>query len=363
MATIELGKVDYRRGDRRILDGVELRIDAGMTTAVVGPSGAGKSTLLRLIAGLERPTAGTVRVGGLLVDGSPPPRMAMVFEGDGLYEHLDVGSQLEFPSRMQHMPRPKIRSVAQRAARWMRISRLWQSFPSGLSGGERNMVAVARAVARDELDLLLLDEPLSRADRHARQQFRLDLRRLAQEAGLTVVLATNDQEEAMAVADRLVVLIDGSVAQVGPPLDIFDRPVSTAVASFIGPLPMNLFPATVVTEAGRRWLAVATDRVALDQQVQVADGEHLLVGLHAHELRPVTAGTPFGRSLTVTVAQVQDLGATVHIRFGLGVSPAGVFVTTENRPAAVRPGDRLELTWVPGRLRLFAADTGRAIPM
>lgn len=180
---------------------------------------------------------------------------------------------------------------------------------------------------------------------------------------MTTVVATNDQEEALASADLLVVLMDGTVVQAGEPLDIFDSPTTTQVASFIGPLPMNLFPATVVSEGGSDWLWVGSDRVRLDPGLQLGEGRSVIVGLRAHELIRAVPSTAFGKTLQVTVSQVHDLGSSTQIRFGLGPSPAGVFVMTENRPAAVRPGDRLELTWVPGRLRLFAADTGRAIPM
>lgn len=362
MAAIELSGVGVQRDGRDVLGGIDLRIESGTLAVVVGPSGSGKSTLLRLIAGLERPDSGSVIVDGRVVDGSPPPRLAMVFEEDGLYEHLDVGSQLEFPSRIQRLPAPRIRELARQAGKVMRVSRLWRQNPSSLSGGERDMVAVGRAVARDKLEVLLMDEPLSRADAHFRQRFRRDVRDMHTGSGLTTVIATNDQSEAMAMADLLVVLIDGSVVQAGDPLEIFDRPLSTQVASFIGSLPMNLFPATVVDEGGSRWLSVGSDRIRLDPAVRVGDGS-VILGLHAHELTHADAATPFGRTLRVTVSQVHDLGSTTQIRFGLGTASAGTFVMTENRPAAVRPGDRLELTWVPDRLRLFAADTGRAIPM
>lgn len=363
MAAIELSGVGFQRDGRGVLGGIDLRIDSGTLAVVVGPSGSGKSTLLRLIAGLERPDSGSVIVDGRVVDGSPPPRLAMVFEEDGLYEHLDVGSQLEFPSRIQRLPTYRVRQLARHAGRVMRLSRLWKQNPSALSGGERDMVAVGRAVARDKLEVLLMDEPLSRADAHVRQRLRRDVREMHARGELTTVIATNDQSEAMAMADLLVVLIDGSVAQAGDPLEIFDRPATTQVASFIGPLPMNLFPATVVDEGGSRWLSVGSDRILVESAVQVGEGRSVILGLHAHELTHADAGTPFGHTLRATVAQVHDLGSATQIRFGLGTASAGTFVMTENRPAAVRPGDRLELTWVPGRLRLFAADTGRAIPM
>ncbi|MDX1448064.1 MAG: ABC transporter ATP-binding protein [Acidimicrobiia bacterium] len=363
MAEIVLSGVSFTRSGQTVLADIDVVVPSGVLTAIVGPSGSGKSTMLRIIAGLESPTSGTVRVGGQPVEGSPAPGLAMVFEGDSLYDHLDVGGNLELPGRLRHERPPMVTETARRAAKQGRVLGLWRRKPASLSGGERGMVAFARSVARSGLRVLLLDEPLSRADAHARRQFRLDLRELHRETGLTTVVATNDQMEAMSLADQLIVLIGGRIAQVGSPREVFGDPASIEVASFVGRLPMNLFPAQVVEEGGRRWLAVGADRLDLQSAIGLDAGARVIVGIHPHELLRAEPGTPFGRVLRVTVSQIQDLGSTTEIRFGLGSAPAGTYVMTDNQPPVEAVGDRLELTWVPGRLRLFEAGSGRAIPM
>jgi ABC-type sugar transport system ATPase subunit len=356
--------VSKSKDGREVLSGIDLSIPAGALTAIVGPSGSGKTTLLRMICGLDRPDAGSVSVGGEDVGGRPPDGVAMVFQGDALYEHLDVGSNLKFPLQIRGAAAPHVEEKSRSTARRAGVSRLWGRQPRTLSGGERGMVAAARAISRDGLRILLLDEPLSGADRHVRQRFRRELRRLHDEEGVTTVLATNDQEEAMAVADVLAVVMDGRLAQVGSPRSVFESPETAAVASFVGVRSMNLFPALFELVDGRPVVSIGGDRIALDRAPRGIDiRTRVLVGLHAHELVVSPPGTPFGRTIHVSVSRVEDLGSSVNVLFGLGRSPAGTFVMTENHPAAVRPGDRLELTWAPGRMRLFRADTGRAIPM
>lgn len=366
MTEVRFRGVSKRFGDGVVLSGVDLEIPSGTLTALVGPSGSGKTSLLRLICGLERPDAGSVMVGGLVVGESSgaPPGVAMVFQDDALYEHLDVGANLRFPLEVKGVGASRAEAVSRASGRRIGILRLWKRRPRTLSSGERGIVAAGRAISRDGLEVLLLDEPLAGADRHVRQRFRRELRRLHDTEGVTTIVATNDQEEAMALADVLVVVIDGAIAQVGSPRTVFESPDTTAVASFVGALPMNLFPGLIQSHGGSRIVEIGSDRVSVEGTVPaLGDGTRVVVGLHAHELGIAPPGTPFGRTIHATVGRVEDLGSSVNVLFGLGRSPVGTFVMTKNRPAAVRPGDRLELTWAPGRMRLFRADTGRAIPM
>lgn len=366
MTEVRLRGVSKRLGDKDVLSEIDLGIPSGALTALVGPSGSGKTSLLRLICGLELPDAGSVTVGEFTVGETRgvPPGVAMVFQDDALYEHLDVGGNLRFPLVVKGAGEARADDVSRASGRRMGILRLWKRQPSSLSAGERGIVAAGRAISRDGLEVLLLDEPLSGADRHVRQRFRRELRRLHDTEGVTTIVATNDQEEAMALADLLVVVMEGAVAQVGSPRDVFESPETTAVASFVGALPMNLFPAVIRSHGRSRIIEIGSDRVAVEGTVpDVGDGTRVVVGLHAHELVIAPPGTPFARTIHATVGRVEDLGPSVNVLFGLGRSPVGTYVMTENRPAALRPGDRLELTWAPGRMRLFRADTGRAIPM
>ncbi len=366
MADVVFAGVSKTVDGRQLLADVDLVIPSRSLTALVGPSGSGKTSLLRMVAGLLAPDSGTVSVAGRTVEAGSARRLgvAMVFQDDALYEHLDVGGNLRFPLEVGGADPAHVEEVSTRSARRTGVSRLLGRRPRTLSGGERGMVAAAHAISRDGLQVLLLDEPLSRADPLIRRRFRAELRQLHESEQITTVLATNDYEEAMAVADVLAVVIGGRIAQVGSPLSVFDAPATTEVASFVGALPMNLFPGALRLEDDAARVEVGRDRIELDRApVGVVDGERVVVGLHAHELGVAPPGTPFGRTIHVTVGRVEHLGSSTHILFGLGPSAVGAFVMSEYRPAAVRPGDRLELTWAPGRIRLFRAATGRAIPM
>jgi len=288
----------------------------------------------------------------------------MLFQHDSLYDHLDVGGNLRFPLKVGREPVDVIEDVSRSAASRMGVSGLWRRRSRSLSGGERAMVAAARAVSRTRLRVLLLDEPLAHADGHLRMKFRTDLRRIHGADGLTTVIVTNDHEEAMALADVMAVIMDGRIVQVGSPGTVFEAPDSTDVAAFVGTLPMNLFPGGFRSQGSDGIVEIGRDRIRLDRlPVGVDEGSRVVVGLHAHELYVAPPGTPFDRVLHVAVGRVEDMGASRHVLFGLGNVPGGTFVLKENRPAAVRPGDRLELTWAPGRARLFRADSGMAIPM
>lgn len=364
MAEVCLRGVSKRYDGRRVVSDVDLTIPSGALAALVGPSGSGKSSLLRMICGLDHPDAGTVTVGGRPVaeTAGPPSGVAMVFQDDALYDHLDVGANLRFPLQVSGAEAEHVDQVSRASARRTGIMGLWKRSARTLSGGERSMVATGRALSRDGLEVLLLDEPMSGADRQVRLRFRRELRVLHETEGLTTVVATNDQEEAMALADLLVVIVDGALAQVGSPRAVFESPDTTTVASFLGVPPMNLFPGVVA--AGGAVVEVGGDRLVLHPaSAGLADRTRVLVGLHAHELVIAPPGAPFGRTIHGTASRVEDLGSSINVLFGLGRNAVGTFVMRENRPAAVRPGDRLELTWAPGRMRLFRADTGRAIPM
>ena len=365
MAAIVLSDVSKRFDGREVLSSVDLEVPAGSLTVLVGPSGSGKSLILRLVAGLESADGGVVTVHGRPVgaSGAAPPGLAMVFQGDTLYAHLDVGDNLRFPLQVGGADRRHVDDVARASARRVGVTRLWRRRPPTLSGGERGLTAAARAISRDGLSVLLLDEPLAGADPPTRRRFRSQLRELHDAGGLTTVVATNDQEEALAIADHLAVVVDGRIVQAGTPTQVFDAPNTTSVASFVGILPMNLFPGELRRIDGEVSIDLAGHVLEVGPRIRLPTGTRVVVGLHAHELFVAPPGTPFSRVITATVSRIEDLGPSMHVLFGLGRSAAGTFVMTENRPAAWRPGDRLELTWAPGRMRLFRADTGRAIPM
>jgi ABC-type sugar transport system ATPase subunit len=284
----------------------------------------------------------------------------MVFEDDALYEHLTVEGNMAFPLRVAGADK---RAAAERAAveaGRLGIRRLLSRRPRELSGGERGLAATGRALAREKLKALLLDEPLAKADAQVRRRFRTELRQLHRAQGLTTLLATNDREEAMTVADVLVVMLDGTIAQSGPPMEVFEHPVSAAVASFVGS--MNLFPAQVFGAAGGWTAVIGNDEVDLDGRLPAGyDGARVTLGVHPHELSPAPPGAPFRRTLKICVGQVEDLGPERIIHFGLGRNRGTGFALRTGDQISVSPGDRRELTW--STMRVFDAESGEAVPL
>jgi multiple sugar transport system ATP-binding protein len=231
----------FRKGQLGAVVNVDLESREGEFLVLLGPSGSGKTTLLRMIAGLEEPTSGEIRIGGVLVNDLTPRqrRIAMVFQSYALYPHLTVLGNIEFPLKARGMPRADRKRKADWAAGLLGIGHLLGRKPRELSGGERQRVALARAIVR-EPTLFLLDEPLSNLDAKLRASAREELEQFQRQIGTTTLYVTHDQVEAMAMGDRVVVLHQGSVRQIGTPADVYDDPADTFVATFLGSPPMNL---------------------------------------------------------------------------------------------------------------------------
>ncbi|TQS29557.1 ABC transporter ATP-binding protein [Microbispora sp. KK1-11] len=236
-------------GGVRAVDSLDLEIGDGEFFALLGPSGCGKTTLLRTIAGLETPTSGRIEIGGVDVTGTPPGRrdVAMVFQDYALFPHMDVTANIAYPLRIRKVPRAERAAKAAETASRLSLSELLDRRPGQLSGGQQQRVALARAVACRP-KAFLFDEPLSNLDARLRLEARTFLKRLQRELGVTTVFVTHDQSEALALADRIAVMSAGRITQLGTPSEVFRRPATTFVASFIGSTPMNLLPG--VAEGG-----------------------------------------------------------------------------------------------------------------
>jgi multiple sugar transport system ATP-binding protein len=238
--TRDLTKV-FKEGELGAVNNVNLETREGEFLVFLGPSGSGKTTLLRMIAGLEQPTAGEIRIGGRVVNHLSPRerRIAMVFQSYALYPHLSVYNNISFPLKAQKVPRDQHRKKVEWASSLLGISALLNRKPRELSGGERQRVALARAIVR-EPSVFLLDEPLSNLDAKLRASAREELELFHKRIGTTTIYVTHDQVEAMAMGDRVMVLNKGVVRQIGSPTEVYDRPADTFVATFLGSPPMNL---------------------------------------------------------------------------------------------------------------------------
>ncbi|MQA03723.1 MAG: ATP-binding cassette domain-containing protein [Streptosporangiales bacterium] len=244
--SINLAGITKRYGDFTAIHELDLEIHPGEFFAFLGPSGSGKTTSLRIVAGLEAPDEGRVLLDGADVTGRQPGDrdIAMVFQNYALYPHMTVAQNIGFPLKMVGTPGAEISARVTEAADRVQMGHLLQRKPGQLSGGQQQRVALARAIVRHP-NVFLLDEPLSNLDAQLRMDTRVTLKRLQLELGVTALYVTHDQEEAVTLADRMAVFMDGRVVQVGPPRELFDRPGTTDVAAFLGRPPMNLLPGTV----------------------------------------------------------------------------------------------------------------------
>ncbi|HNW78823.1 MAG TPA: ABC transporter ATP-binding protein [Candidatus Competibacteraceae bacterium] len=251
MASVEFEHIDkiYPGGNQAIFD-FSLSIADGEALALVGPSGCGKSTLLRLLAGLETPSRGLLRIGGQVVNAQPPQQrnVAMVFQDYALYPHMTVRRNLEFPLRMRDLPRADIDRQVHWVTELLGLDGLLDRLPRQLSGGQRQRVAMGRALVRQP-SVFLMDEPLSNLDARLRVQIRAELGELLERLGATTLYVTHDQAEAMTLGDRVAVLNQGRLQQVAPPRELYARPANVFVAGFIGNPPMNLLPARLLHDA------------------------------------------------------------------------------------------------------------------
>src|SRR5574337_339024 len=246
MASVDVVNVRKSYGGVQVIHGVSVSIADGEFVTLVGPSGCGKSTLLRMIAGLESISDGKIKIGSRVVNNLAPKDrdIAMVFQNYALYPHKTVAENMSFGLKLRHTPKAEIKARVQRAAEILDVAPYLARYPRQLSGGQRQRVAMGRAIVRDP-QVFLFDEPLSNLDAKLRVAMRTEIRELHQRLATTSIYVTHDQIEAMTMADRIVVMRDGRVEQIGGPLELYDTPANTFVAGFIGSPAMNLVPGTV----------------------------------------------------------------------------------------------------------------------
>lgn len=347
MASVSFSNIQKSYGDVHIIRGVSLSVESGEFLVLVGPSGCGKSTLLRIVAGLEDISSGELKIGERVVNDVPPRErgVAMVFQSYALYPHMTVRENLEFGLRIRKEQQALIDERVEAAAQMLDIAQYLDRLPKQLSGGQRQRVAIGRAIVRQP-DVMLFDEPLSNLDAALRTQMRVELKKLHHELGATMIYVTHDQVEAMTLADRIVVLNQGVVQQIGSPAELFDRPVNRFVAAFIGSPAMNFLKGRV--EGG----------------MFVADGVRLSgvsEGIEEVGVRPQHLEV-CGReeaSLTATVEVVEPMGWEAHVHAKCGGQGVVAHVRHEEI-RDVKPGDTLWFKVGSGHVHAFDS-SGRAL--
>lgn len=375
MATVILDRVTKsfkdRRKEVRAVNELSLRIAERELLVLVGPSGCGKTTTLRIIAGLEELTSGSVCIGGRDVSRLAPQErdVAMVFQNYALYPHMSVYKNIAFGLRMRRVPKNEIQRRTGEAAALLGIAHLLERKPSNLSGGERQRVALARAIVRKP-NVFLLDEPLSNLDARQRVHTRTELKALQRRVQTTMIYVTHDQEEAMTLGDRTVVLNAGVAQQCGEPLEIYNRPANRFVAWFMGAPAMNLLEGTIEGNGGVGLFACKLGRLNLPTQLwselRPHDGRGVVLGFRAEHARVTQAGgakpddrlsTPSGGLAAVrdmTVRVVEPLGHTTLLHLS---SPGGASVVVAHPPeCAPSIGQRIGIAIEMARGHFFSAD-------
>ena len=348
MTGVTLQGVVKRYGETEVIHGVDLEVRDGEFCVFVGPSGCGKSTLLRMVAGLEETSGGTIRIGARDVTRADPAErgVAMVFQTYALYPHMTVAQNMGFGLRMTGHPRDEIRAKVAEASRVLKLDEYLARKPAALSGGQRQRVAIGRAIVRGP-EVFLFDEPLSNLDAELRVEMRVEIARLHEEIGATMIYVTHDQVEAMTLADRIVVLRAGRIEQSGAPMDLYRDPANRFVAGFIGSPAMNFLDG--------RMTGAGVEVAALGATLPVASGRGGAVSVG---LRPEHLSLDHeGGALSVDITEALGGVSYAHL-----VTEGGERVVVEERgEARARRGQRVGLRVDPARAMLFDAGTGERI--
>ncbi len=355
MAAIVLNKVNKHYGALfHAVKDVDLQIADKEFVALVGPSGCGKSTTLRMIAGLEDISSGEIRIGGRLVNDLPPKDrdIAMVFQNYALYQHMSVYDNLAFGLRNKKMPEAEIKAAIDGAAEILGLHPLLKRKPRQLSGGQQQRVALGRCIVRNPL-VFLFDEPLSNLDAKLRAQMRVEIKRLHTQMPTTSVFVTHDQVEAMTLGDRVVIMLDGRVQQIGTPLAVYGKPANKFVAGFIGAPSMNFLDVTIGRRDGRPTASNASLEFMISDPeagaLEAWQGRPAIMGVRPEHLTLGDAG--LGQSFDARVEVVEQLGSEILLETRVGEST--VTVARVAAETQIATGDQVRLSALPGRLHFF----------
>jgi multiple sugar transport system ATP-binding protein len=363
MAQVLMKDLNKKYDEVHAVKDVNLHIRDKEFVVLVGPSGCGKSTTLRMVAGLEEITAGEITIGERIVNDLPPKDrdIAMVFQNYALYPHMTVYDNMAFGLKMRKFPKPEIAKRVQEAAEILGIQELLKRKPRQLSGGQRQRVAVGRAIVRHP-QVFLFDEPLSNLDAKLRVQMRVELKRLHDRLETTAIYVTHDQVEAMTLGDRVVVMKDGWIQQVGEPLDLYSKPANRFVAGFIGSPAMNFADITVAEANGAMVVDNPGFRVGVPparvEQLRAYKGQHLTLGIRPEDLHVASAADPGQYTFNAIVDVVEPLGSEILLDVKTG---PGVMVVRVDPTLRVKVHEPIQLALDPDRLHFFDTKTELAI--
>jgi multiple sugar transport system ATP-binding protein len=350
MSSISLRSVAKSYGSLKVLKDIDLEVRHGEFVSLVGPSGCGKSTLLRMIAGLEEIGDGEISIGDRIVNNELPKNrnVAMVFQNYALYPHMSVAENMGFSLKMSKRPKAEIEERVRKAADILELASLLERYPRQLSGGQRQRVAIGRAIVRNP-DAFLFDEPLSNLDAQLRIAMRSEILKLHRTLRTTTVYVTHDQVEAMTMSDRIVVMRGGNIEQIGTPLELYDRPANTFVASFVGSPAMNFIRGTVQEGGSRPALKFSEDfTVSLQEPEGLRGQREAILGIRPEHIVIDNGGHPF------VVEFVEPTGAEALLIGRVSGQELNVIVRGRT---AIRPGDTVPIRFPTEAIHLFDQTT------
>lgn len=358
MTDVKISQLRKSYGIQAALHGLDIEMESGEFVVLVGPSGCGKSTLLRMIAGLESITSGTIAFAGRVVNNIPAKNrdIAMVFQNYALYPHMTVRENMGFSLKLRNVAEAERNTKVEAAAKSLGLSHLLDRFPRQLSGGQRQRVAMGRAVVREPA-LFLFDEPLSNLDAKLRVQMRTEIKQIHKRVKATMIYVTHDQVEAMTLGDRIVVMRDGRVEQVGKPIELYDRPANEFVAGFLGSPSMNFIEATLGDDRQSAVLSNGS-QIRLPCAVGGMPGQAIKLGLRPEELQPSDTGLSF----EIDVIEPTGAETIVMLRNTALIGDASVCLLLRER-YDLSPGQMIIVAPKPGTGHVFDLDTGvRLVP-
>ena len=364
MATVKLTNVKKVYGkDTVAVQDFNLDIADKEFIVFVGPSGCGKSTTLRMIAGLEDISGGTIEIDGVVVNDLQPRdrNIAMVFQNYALYPHMTVYDNLAFALKLRHMPKAEIEKKVKEAAEILDITEYLGRKPKALSGGQRQRVAIGRAIVRDP-KVMLMDEPLSNLDAKLRNQMRAEIIKLRERINTTFIYVTHDQTEAMTLGDRIVIMKDGYIQQIGSPQQVFNHPYNTFVAEFIGAPKMNMFDGKLIKQNGKYAVELMGNVTELSEDKQAAlcannvEEQEVLLGIRPEHITLESTGV----DATIDVSEM--MGSSVHLHVTAGGKDVVIVVSTMNMTgaevAALKSGVSVKFNYGGNNCHVFSKETG-----